>query len=178
MQLAGWAYPPRVHRILGWFVHFAEQLINSWVESSHKQESPPAWTQEAYRGVSSTTRRGSHPPVGVPLLPRSNRGGTQGVVPPSQVWWGGYLRLGTPPGQVWQGTPPVRVHPPPLGYPLARSDGQGTRGGVPPCQDLDLAGVPPTPTPPPPPLPGLNLAGVHPPPGVDRQTDGQTRVKT
>ena len=103
------------------------------------------------------------PPTGYPPA-RTARGyprwGTplQGRVPPSQVQWGGgYPRCRTP----WQGTPQQ-------GTPLARSD-RGIRGGVPPWQGtphLDLARVPP-----------LNLAGV-PPLGVDRQTDGQTCVKT
>ena len=66
--------------------------------------------------------------------------------------WGGVPPVGYPPSQVWQG---------------------GTRGGAPPPgpdwgTPLNLAGV----------RPWLDLARVTPPLGVDRQMDGQTRIKT
>ena len=115
-----------------------------------QQESPPAWTQEAYR-----PRRikyysmGYVPPIGVPPaqvwegVPEVGyphpglMGGTRGGVSPGQVWpVGGGTQDGVPP---CQGTP----RPGQMG---------GTQGGVPPC--LDLAGVPPY----------LDLAGVPPPP--------------
>ena len=101
----------------------------------NKQESPPAWTQEAYRPPCSKyslccpnwvpPQAGYPPGQGTPLA----------RVPP---------RAGYPLGRV----PPARV--PPRGYPPARvPPGQGTpRQGTPPARvppQLDLAGYPPTP---------------------------------
>ena len=83
-------------------------LIHVWQRSfKFKQESPPAWMQEAYR-----------PPCSKYSLCCPN------WVPP----WPGYPPgQGTPPGWTWQGTPPsqgtppARVSPPPqldlAGYP-------------------------------------------------------------
>ena len=140
-------------------------------QNKTKQESPPAWTQEAYR-----------PPCieysfCCPIW----------VAPPSWPGWGGVT---------WPGYPPKAGHPhpdlagevpdqgsPPAGYPLGRvlppagyPTQQGTpQQGTPP--QLDLAGYPP----------GVcpmafwemlqSIMGYGYPP-VDRQIDGQTRVKT
>ena len=121
-----------------------------------QQESPPAWTQEAYRPRRIKYSicypvRGEVPPPSLGY-------------PPGQVWWGvpevGYPCQGTPPSpglmgvpeveyppsgypsiQVWWGVPPGQVWPggyprwgtlPPLGYPPARSDGGYPRWGTPP----------------------------------------------
>ena len=112
-----------------------------------KQESPPVWTQEAYRprrikyyprwgspphwGAPSQVQRGVVPKVGYPLLgyppARSDRG-TQGGVPPMARSDGGYLRWDTPievpPCQVWWGY--LR-----WGTPLTRSNGGYLRWGTP-----------------------------------------------
>ena len=192
------------------------RIIDLFGDIQNKQESPPAWTQEAYRprhikySICYPVRGGVHPPVEVTP--------TIGVTP-SQVWWG-YLRWGTP-----QPGPTGEV--PKVGYPLARSDGgtqseyphrdtpqpgpmgyQSTWGGVPPLgvppsqvqlgyprwgsphqgipSQVQPGGYPRWGTPrqgypsgwtwlgyPPPPGPGWGT-----PLGVDRQNDGQTRVKT
>ena len=85
-----------------------------------KQESPPAWTQEAYRPPCSEysfccPTRVRYPPWGgVPGLRYPPRGGTRTSVPPP----GGYPDFGTPRGGV-----------PGLRYPLPRG---GTRTSVPP----------------------------------------------
>ena len=93
-----------------------------------------------------------------------------------------HLRWGTPSpssrGTPWPG--PMGMYPTPPSP--ARSDGGCTQGGVPPGQVQQGGGylrqVPP------PAGPGwgtplrLDLARVLPPSGVDRQDDGQTRVKT
>ena len=90
-------------------------------------------------------------------------------------------RWGTPPPPTSRDTPGRGTSPSQV-----RLGGRGTRGGVPPI------GVPPTRSDrgvpevgyPPGwtwlgyPSPCLDLVGVPPPPGVDRQNDGQTRVKT
>ena len=60
------------------------------------KKSPPAWTQEAYR-------------------PRRIKYYSRWGTPPGQVWWGKYLRWGTPLS----------------GYPLARSYGGYPRWGTP-----------------------------------------------
>ena len=169
------------------------------------------------RGVSSTTQVG-YPPA------RSDRGGTRGGippcwgpparsegeyprwgppqpglmgVPPGQVQWGvpkvGYSPIRVPPSQVWwegtQGGVPPSGYPPPTrsnagrylrwgtpcqGTPLGRSDGGVPEVGYPwPCL---TGGYPRWSTPPPTwtwlgYLPCLDLAGVPPPPGVDRQME-------
>ena len=123
-----------------------------------KQESPPAWTQEAY-----------HPPCSEYFFccPNGVPPSLPSRVPPILTWLGGYPAggegvpyLGTP----WQGTP-SRVPPsagyPPTGYPLA--------GYLP---QLDLVGYPP----------GVcpmafwemlqSIMGYGYPPPVDRQIDG------
>ena len=110
-----------------------------------KQESPPAWTQEAYRPPCSEYSfccpTWVPPPDRVPPHPDLARGGTWPGYPPSRVPpWPGY-----PPGQ---GTPEGTRVPPRPGYP----PGQGTSlARVPPR--LDLAGYPP---------PRLDLAGYPP----------------
>ena len=127
-----------------------------------QQESPPAWTQEAYRprrikysicfpkwGTPSRSNWGRGIQGGVPPgrgFPQPGlMGGTQGRVPPparvppGQVRWG-YLRQGTP-GQAQQGVPEVGMPwqvcqgVPKVGYLPSR--------GTPPPTWLDLAGVPP-----------------------------------
>ena len=129
-----------------------------------KQESPPAWTQEAYRPRRIKYYRGG-------VLPPPSRG------TPGQVWWG-VTRGGVSPhqdtpqsgltGGTRGGVPPIRVPSlsgysparsdgglpevgyPPSGTPLARSDGGGTWGGVPPHRDTPLVRVaPPSGYPPP-----------------------------
>ena len=123
------------------------------------QESPPAWTQEAYQTAAYQVL----PPVGVSPPPRPGlmEGGgwgdlSWGEVPPQ-------LEYPTWPGptegvDTWGGVPPVGY--PLSGYPLVRSDGGGvdTRGGVPSPAGLGRGT----------PSPCLNLAGV-PPADVDRQ---------
>ena len=134
-----------------------------------QQESPPAWTQEAYRPPCSKyslccpnwvpPRPGVPPPVRVP----PGQGTPPARVPPGQ---------GTP--QPWyppsQGTPPARVPPlvrvpPQPGYPPSQGTPPGwTWQGTPPaapwhsgkcCKALWDTGTPPC-----------------------GQTEGQTRVKT
>ena len=124
------------------------------------QESPPAWTQEAYRPLRIKYYWGGvpPPPIGVPPArpdwggglpevgyPQSGpMGGTQGGVPPHQGTpparsdrgWG-YLRWGTPHrGTPWPGLMGVpEVGYPHQGTPPARSNGgRGSQGGVPPSQ--------------------------------------------
>ena len=141
---------------------------------SLKQESPPAWTQEAYRPPCSEysfccptwvpPRGGGGYLTGVPpRVPRSPRGGT----------W-----LGYPPGGTWPRYPPGGVPGPPQG-----GTWPGTPGGVPgPPRGCTWPGYPPggVPDRPPPPLPhGIlgNVAkhyGIWVPPPVDRQIDGWT----
>ena len=119
-----------------------------------KQESPPAWTQEAYR-----PRRIKYsicyPRWGTPRWGNPQPGvmGYLRWVPPIGWLPSGYPLWG-PPGQVWQGgtwggVPPVGVPPvrsnggylrwgtPVSGYPLARSDRGVPEVGYPPV------GVPP-----------------------------------
>ena len=130
------------------------QNIDMGIEYIYQQESPPAWTQEAYRLPCSNYSLCC--PNWVPPLAR---------VPPRPGYppWPRY-----PPGQ---GTPPARVPPgqgtPRPGYP----PGQGT----PPGQGIPLARVPPTrvsplarvsPRPGYPPGQGTPLGGVPPRPGV------------
>ena len=91
-----------------------------------KQESPPAWTQEAYRprrikySICYPVRGGVPPPVGVPPLPGPMWGG----VP--EVW---YPPIGVPPwpglmgGGTWGGVPPGLAGP-----------GRGTPIPPPPAQ--------------------------------------------
>ena len=56
------------------------------IRPQHKQESPPAWTQEAYRPWHiKYYRRGVHPPFRVPPRPGLKGGVTQGGVPPCWV---------------------------------------------------------------------------------------------
>ena len=153
------------------------------VKQCSKQESPPAWTQEAYRPQRikysiSFPRWGTLPSNctpsqawwGVPEV-----GYPQAEVPPSQVWWG-YPNWSTP----WQGYPPARSDESTQGgVPLARSDRGYLRWGTPwegtPSQ-VWWGGYPA----------GWTWLGYHPPswtwPGyplwTDRMMDGQTRVKT
>ena len=145
-----------------------------------KQESPPAWTQEAYRPWRIKysicyMRWGTPPGRGTPqpdLMGGTLGGVSPAGVPPSQVQWGrGYLRRvpllarSDRGGGTQGGVPPSRGSPQLVVPPLSRSDWGGTWGGIPPGRgtpQLDLVGVPPH----------LDLAGVTPPPaGVDRQTD-------
>ena len=87
-----------------------------------EQESPPAWTQEAYR-----PRRIKYHSVGYPPSQVWPGGGTRGGVPPARSD-GGYLRWGTP----FRVPPPVGVCP---HLDLA--------GVSPPPPRLDLLGYPP-----------------------------------
>ena len=119
------------------FVTWQKFITQSNPNQCLSQESPPAWTQEAYRP--RRIKYSIYYPV---------RGG---VAPPAP-----------PPGQVWLEVPEVGY--PPVGVPPARSNG-GTRGGV-PHQSTPWSGPPPT----------WTWLGY--PLGVDRQNDGQTRVKT
>ena len=137
-----------------------------------KQESPPAWTQEAYR-----PRRIKYYSVGWGNPHRVPGGTRGGVPPPGQVWWrggvyprwgtphqgiprpgltGGVSEVGYPPAWTWLGYPPTWTW---LGYPPSTWTWLGTPlpgpgWGTPSC---------------------LDLAGVSPPPGVPPrwgQTDG------
>ena len=123
-----------------------------------KQESPPAWTQEAYRPRRIKYYSVGYPPCRGTPLARSDRG---------------YPRWGSPQlGYPLVGVPPIRV--PPSQVPPAqnwlRYPPPGPGWGTPP--HLDLAQVSPSPG------PGwgtsrLDLARVS-PLGVDRQNDGWT----
>ena len=140
-----------------------------------------------------------YPPLGYPPA-RSDRGGTQGGVPPigvppSQVWLG-VPKVEYPPPARSNGGGTWGEVSPQLGYPLARSDGGAPGGGYSPPgpgSGTPLSGYPPSQV-----QWGSTQAGVPPyldlaqtwlrypptwtgsgtPPGVDRQMDGQTRVKT
>ena len=143
----------------------------------HTQESPPAWTQEAYRPPCSEysfccpTR--VPPPGGVPdrvtppggyLTRVPPLGGDLTRVPPL----GGVPDLGTPPGSTWLGTPlgGVSGYPPGGGYLTGYPPGGGS--GYPPHRCLMafwemLQSI---------------MGYGYPPPWTDRLVDGQTRVKT
>ena len=111
------------------------------MKNNMKQESPPAWTQEAYRrpcskcslcwwgGTPSSHGRGVPHPVMVGGTPSSHGGGTQGTRQTPDLGWGtpptirpgmGYPTIqtwdGVPPHQTWNGVtlPPSR---PGMGYP-------------------------------------------------------------
>ena len=90
---------------------------------------PPARSDGAYLGWGT-------PCMGTPLA--RSHGGIQGGVHPSQVWWGGYPRWGTP----QQGYLPARSDG---GYPRQGTPQQGTPqpGLMREVPKLDLAGVPP-----------------------------------
>ena len=123
-----------------------------------KQESPPAWMQEAYRPrrIKYSTQGGVMPPGrGTPLARSDGRDPRWGYPPTRGTPWTG------PRGGGYQGGVL-----PQQGYPPARSNGRIPEVGYPPSRGtpLDLAWVPP---------PNLDLAGV-PPLGVDRQMDGWT----
>ena len=150
------------------------------------QESPPAWTQEAYR-----PRRIKYS-ICCPVLGGGGRGGCYPITV-------GYPSSSTPslPGVTPPQVPPIRgtflsdlagvtpplsdlagVPPPPLHWTWPAYPPVWTWPGYPPPPWSDLARVPPSP---------LNLAGVpasppgqvgYPHPPVDRRMDGQTRVKT
>ena len=133
--------------------------------NTNKQESPPAWTQEAYRPLCSKYS------LCCPNWLPPRQGTPQAGYPPCQ---------GTPPGQgtPCQGTPPGRV--PPQG-----TLRQGTPlGRVPPHQGTPPAG--PGRVPPPPAAPwhfgkcckALWDTGTPPCGQTDWWMDGQTRVKT
>ena len=139
-----------------------------------QQESPPAWTQEAYRPPCSEYSFCC--PTWVPPPPA-------GYPPPILTWLGGGTWPGYPPPP-GQGTPPswpgrggylTRVPPRPGYPPHPDLAGGGTWPGTPPARvppppRLDLAGYPP------PPLPhGIlgNVAkhyGIWVPPPVDKLT--------
>ena len=139
------------------------------VLSEKIQESPPAWTQEAYR-----SRRIKYYSVGYPLPPPPI-----GVHPRSDLARsdGGYPPQGTPLGQVHWGVPevwypPIEVHPlgqvwwgyPRWGTPYWCTPWPGLTGL------LSEVEYPPMGTPLPLPRPGsgtphLDLAWVLPPPG-------------
>ena len=159
----------------------------------NKPESPPAWTQEAYR-PQRIKYSICYPRWGTSPRPGLTGGGYPRWGTPSQVWWGwGLPEVGYPLGR---GTPSqVRQGVPKVGYPPARSDGGvpevgyplagvppsqvwwgGTWGGVPPGRGTPqpglTGGVPKVGYPPAGPgwgTPHLDLARVSPPPqGVDR----------
>ena len=109
------------------------------------QESPPAWTQEAYRPrhikYSICYPRWGTPPIGVPPA-RSHSGGTWGGVPPSgyppsqgtpQPGLMGGMQGGVPPsGYPWPGLMGVaKVEYPPVEVPPGPGLMGGTQGGVP-----------------------------------------------
>ena len=133
-------------------------------ESNTEQESPPAWTQEAYRPLCSkyslccpnwVPPRGGYPvryhPGGVPGPPP--RGGTRSGTPPGVPrppppggGAGGYPEPppggvpGPPRGGTWSGTPRGGTRTPPGGY-------LDTPGGV-PGQVPPPGGYPDPPSPP------------------------------
>ena len=143
----------------------------------YQQESPPAWTQEAYcppcSKYSLCCPNWVTPPPVLTWLGGYPAGGTQvgtplGRVPPHPDLARGYLP-GYPPGRV----PPSRVPP-----------GRVPPHRVPPRQgtpQLDLAGYPPGPDRVPPRLPHGILGNVAKHYGIwvpPLWTDRQTRVKT
>ena len=154
--------------------HCKEAKHNLNLKFGYKQESPPAWTQEAY-----------HPPCSEYSFCCPNW-----VLPPLLTWPGGVPYLGTPQqGTPSQGTPPARV--PPSRVPLLpgyRVPPAGP-GRVPPQLPRGILGnvakhygiwVPPW-------LPRGILGNVAKHYGIwvpthpwwtDRIMDGQTRVKT
>ena len=132
---------------------------NNRCENKTIQESPPAWTQEAYRQRRIKYSicypvRGGYPPFGVPPWPVLTGGyprwGTPCRGTPGKVQLGGYLRWGTPgvpPSQVWEGGHP-RWDTPCQSIPLARSNGVG---GTPAKSDrvgVPEVGYPPAEVPP------------------------------
>ena len=142
-----------------------------------KQESPPAWTQEAYRPLCREYSFCCPNWVPPPLVLTWPGGGTLPGYPPS--WPGGYPARGYPGGGVpYLGTPPPDLAG---GYPTWVPPGRVLPPSrVPPW--LDLAGYPP---------PGVcpmefwvmlqSIMGYgYPPPPMwtERWMDGQTRVKT
>ena len=161
-----------------------------------RQESPPAWTQEAYRPPCSEysfccptwvpPRGGTRtPPGGVPsqVPPRGGtqtpQGGTQSGTPPGgKGYWsgtppGGYpdplggTQSGTPPGGYPVRYPPWGGYPdPPGGYPVRYPPG-GVPGQVPPHCLMAFWEM----------LQSIMGYG-YPPLWTDRLMDGQTRVKT
>ena len=145
------------------------------------------------RGVSSTPSvilyEVGYPPIRVPPqsgpmggylrwgtpLARSE-GGTQGGVPPARS--DGGTQGGVPPWSGLRGVPKVGYSQPDLmgvpgvGYPQQGYPPSGPTGGY-PRWGTPWQGYPPGRG-----TPHLDLARVPPPLGVDRQNDGQTRVKT
>ena len=122
-------------------------------EVQMKQESPPAWTQEAYRPpcieysfCCPTWVPPPHPDLagGVPWS-----GTPWAGYPPILTWPGGVPDQGTPPGQAT----PQAGYPPILTWPGGVPD-QGT-----PCQGTPPTGYPPAGYP-----PQLDLAVYTPPP--------------
>ena len=103
--------------------------ISKVIKIINKQESPPAWTQEAYRPPCSKYSLCCPNWVPPPARVSPQPGYPLARVPPSRV----------PPARVPpnQGTPPARVpprpgYPPGQGTPLAREPPQAGPGRVPP----------------------------------------------
>ena len=127
------------NRVFPQFIYFCKILAESCQHWQRKQESPPAWTQEAYRPPCSKYSlccpKWVPPLAGYPLA----------RVPP----WARVPSWGVPPGQ---GTPPARV-PPQSGYPPGQGTPPAGPGRVPPlaapwhsgkcCKALWDTGTPP-----------------------------------
>ena len=168
-------------------------LARSWWEGTWSGVPPPSgYSHQVWWGWGGGYLRWGNPWLGTPwpgLTGGIQSGGTPVGVPPGQIRLGvpevGYPCQGTPwPGSTrgtQSGVPPIRLPP-------ARSDWGGIWGGV-PLGQVWLGGVVPKlgfPRQGYPPPPSWTWLGYPPtwtwpgtlPLGVDRQNDGQTRVKT
>ena len=116
--------------MLSWDCYHSKTQKSRTCQILQKQQSPPAWTQEAYRLWCIKYYWGGVPP---PI-----------VVPPQPGPVRGYPRWGTPPS----GTPLARSDRrysrwgTPMGYPLARSDRGYPRWGNPIGYPSQVWGVP------------------------------------
>ena len=114
-------------------IQIEDNRVVTLIYINNKQESPPAWTQEAYRPPCSKCSlcwwgRG---------YPIQSRGGY-----PIQSWWGG--TLGTPTIQNWLGKYPIQSwwgggypgYPPPSRPGMGHPPPSDLGWGIPPPSDL------------------------------------------
>ena len=155
-------------------VKFVTRIItlSRYLKQWNEQESPPAWTQEAYRRPRSKCSLCWWGGGGYPIqswwgrgTPSSHGGGYPGYTPLHPDLAG----VPPPPSRPGRGTPPTIKTC--LGYPPTLD-----LAGVPPYHQ-DLARVPPTPDqtwqgyPPPSSRPGMGYSPSPPHTSVDRHTD-------